>query len=154
MKKKKKKEKEDATNAKRMQNFQENVNKKVLLEWVRITGLENKNKWRLDRLLAHFAHSILGYSESKTAAFTWPVIAGLHRGIPAIRMGDLEIIQAKVSYDFWRYFMSEGRKKLSQYNKEKGSKIAVLKELTLKNTDENNLGYYFTYFIETCVVHV
>ncbi|KAK6045284.1 hypothetical protein COOONC_17211 [Cooperia oncophora] len=138
-------------------NFQENVHKKVLLEWVRITGLENKNKWRLDRLLAHFAHSILGYVNAiLNQKLQLSLGSKLQDYIVAsqLYMGDLEIIQAKVSYDFWRYFMSEGRKKLSQYNKEKGSKIAVLKELTLKNTDENNLGYYFTYFIETCVVHV
>ncbi|KAK5971978.1 hypothetical protein GCK32_010004 [Trichostrongylus colubriformis] len=112
--------------------FQENVNKRVLLEWVRITGLENKNKWKYDRLLAHLANVITGYTCENKSAFTWPTSAGTYKGIAAIR--------AKVSYEFWKYFMSEGRKKLAEYNKNHGTKISILKELTLKSMDENNLG--------------
>ncbi|KAK6014562.1 hypothetical protein OSTOST_20052, partial [Ostertagia ostertagi] len=88
---------------KRLNNFQEYINKRALLEWVRITGCENPHKWKYDKLLPNLANAI-------------------------------------VSYDFWKYFMSEGRKRLAEYNKDKGTKIAILKELTIKSSDQNNLG--------------
>ncbi|KAK6048473.1 hypothetical protein COOONC_14022, partial [Cooperia oncophora] len=119
----------------RADSFQETINKRVLLEWVRIVGLENKNKWKFERLLAHLANVIIGYpsDSSKLSAFTWPTSAGIHDGIAAIR--------AKVSYDFWEYFMSERKHKLSDYNSANGTKIALIKEMTMKARDENNLGY-------------
>lgn len=38
---------------KRLEAFQENNNKRVLVDWVRITGLRNLNRWKYDRLLEH-----------------------------------------------------------------------------------------------------
>ncbi|KAK6061562.1 hypothetical protein COOONC_00772 [Cooperia oncophora] len=110
--------------------FQEHVNRRVLLEWVRTTGLENKHNWKYDKLLANLTNVITGYSsDGKPNALTWPTAAGMSGGI-----------EAKVSYDYWRYFMKDGRKKLSEYNKKNSTKIAILKEMTLKSMDENNLG--------------
>ncbi|PIO69466.1 hypothetical protein TELCIR_08705 [Teladorsagia circumcincta] len=48
--------------------------------------------------------------------------------------------RARVSYHFWRYFMSEGRKKLATYNKDREVKIAILKEQVLRKSDETNMG--------------
>ncbi|KAK6024182.1 hypothetical protein OSTOST_10012 [Ostertagia ostertagi] len=36
--------------------------------------------------------------------------------------------------------MSEGRHRLSEYNKNNGTSICMLKELTMRASDENNLG--------------
>lgn len=45
--------------AKRMNAFQENVNKKTLIDWIRITGLVNPGKRKIGRLLDDFARDIL-----------------------------------------------------------------------------------------------
>ena len=49
-------------------------------------------------------------------------------------------VQACVSYEFWTYFMSEGRKRLQEYNREHDVNIEINKELTQKMSDERNLG--------------
>ncbi|KAK6049196.1 hypothetical protein COOONC_13299 [Cooperia oncophora] len=67
--------------------FQENVNRRVLLGWVRITGLENKQHWKYDKLLAHLANVITGYpSDGKPNAFTWPTAAGVSGGLEGMRV--------------------------------------------------------------------
>lgn len=76
---------------------------------------------------------MLGYSnEGKSASFSWPTGAGLPRNMPDIR--------AHVTYDFWKCFLSEGRKKLAEHNKNSGSRIEITKKVTLKVSDKNNLG--------------
>ncbi|KAK6044950.1 hypothetical protein COOONC_17545 [Cooperia oncophora] len=114
----------------RREIYQEHINKRVLVEWVRITGLDNKAKWKLDRLLSYLSNTITGYTGTENV-FTWPTFA-VSGGIPAYR--------AKVSYAYWRYFMSEGRRRLAEHNKEQGTKIAVIKEQILRNQDSNNFG--------------
>ncbi|KAK6028111.1 hypothetical protein OSTOST_05851 [Ostertagia ostertagi] len=109
------------------------MHKRVLLEWVRIIGLENKKGWKYDTLLNYLATVIIEYkAENHSLPFTWPTGAGKYKGIPAIR--------AKVGYEFWRYFIKEGRKKLSEYNKSNGTHIAILRELPSRTKDEDNLG--------------
>ncbi|KAK6017483.1 hypothetical protein OSTOST_16995, partial [Ostertagia ostertagi] len=48
--------------------------------------------------------------------------------------------RAKVSYEYWKYFMTEGRRKLADYNKDNGTRITIMKEHVLRVADENNLG--------------
>ena len=43
----------------RIQQYQESINRKVLLEWVRVTGLPNPRKRSFDRLLNELATEIL-----------------------------------------------------------------------------------------------
>ncbi|CAJ0588300.1 unnamed protein product [Cylicocyclus nassatus] len=73
---------------KRIAQFQENVNKKALIDW------SEYNKPQL---------------------FSWPVPDGTHGGLLAIR--------ARISYEFWKFFMSEGRKTLYEYNSTNGTDI-------------------------------
>ncbi|KAL6729562.1 hypothetical protein Aduo_000606 [Ancylostoma duodenale] len=88
----------DVKQRKRMEQFQEITNKRVLVDWVRITGLRNPHKWKYDRLLEHLARVITKYQgDGHPMPFTWPAPAGEHAGIPAYR--------ARVSYPFWRYFV-------------------------------------------------
>ncbi|KAL6723837.1 hypothetical protein Aduo_018798 [Ancylostoma duodenale] len=85
---------------------------------------KNPNRWKYDRLLEHLAKVITRYSgEGRPMPFTWPAPAGEHSRIPAYRV--------KVSYEYWRYFMGEGRRKLQEYNKENNCKIEINKEQTL-----------------------
>ncbi|KAK6056962.1 hypothetical protein COOONC_05523 [Cooperia oncophora] len=120
---------------KEKRKFPRYINKRVLIEWVRITGLDNKAKWKLDRLVAYLANIITGYSANTDNAFSWPTYAGVSGNIPAYR--------AKVSYKYWKYFMAEERRKPADYNKEHGTKIAIIKEEALWNQNSNNLGYLY-----------
>ncbi|CAJ0603476.1 unnamed protein product [Cylicocyclus nassatus] len=113
----------------RQEAFQENINKRVLLDWVRIVGLENPHKKTYNRVLADFAHNILKYPSDKPLPFSWPTGAGVFKGISAIR--------ARISYDCWRYFLSEGRNHLSTYNATNKKDIKIIKEQTMKVSDED-----------------
>ncbi|EYB91968.1 hypothetical protein Y032_0200g1709 [Ancylostoma ceylanicum] len=127
--------KDEALQQRRKEQFQENTNRRVLVEWVRITGLRNPQRWKYDRLLEHLAKVITKYQgDNKPMPFTWPAPAGEYNGMTAYR--------AKVSYEYWRFFMSEGRKRLMEYNKENGCRIEINKEQTLKISDETNLGLF------------
>ncbi|EYB85899.1 hypothetical protein Y032_0289g1517 [Ancylostoma ceylanicum] len=50
--------KDEALQQRRKEQFQENTNRRVLVEWVRITGLRNPQRWKYDRLLEHLAKVI------------------------------------------------------------------------------------------------
>ncbi|KAL6742021.1 hypothetical protein Aduo_015221 [Ancylostoma duodenale] len=116
----------------RKATFKEHINRRVLVNWVRITGLPSPKKWRLDRLLRELSLNITKYPEGRPPAFSWPTGAGVSRDLPAYR--------ACVSYDYWCYFMSEGRKRLNEYNREQNLRIEINKEVTQKISDERNLG--------------
>ncbi|KAL6723598.1 hypothetical protein Aduo_018583 [Ancylostoma duodenale] len=111
----------------RKELHQEHINRRVLVSWVRITGLA-----KIDKLLGELAYTITKYPEEKSNAFSWPTRAGTHHDIPAIR--------GCVSYEYWTYFMSEGRKRLNEYNRKHNTKIEINKELTQKMSDERNFG--------------
>ncbi|KAL6739436.1 hypothetical protein Aduo_012890 [Ancylostoma duodenale] len=117
--------------SKRKELHQEHINRRVLVSWVTITGLANPEKWKLDKLLRELAVTITKYPDGKATAFSWPTGTGTCRDIPAIR--------ASVSYEFWSYSMSEGRKRLNEYNREHNTKIEINKELTQKISD----GHYY-----------
>ncbi|VDP62758.1 unnamed protein product [Heligmosomoides polygyrus] len=48
--------------------FQENINRRVLLDWVRIVWLPNPRKKKYDSLLEELAHDILGQDGRNTLA--------------------------------------------------------------------------------------
>ncbi|KAK6046573.1 hypothetical protein COOONC_15921 [Cooperia oncophora] len=130
--------------SKRREIFQEHINKRVLVEWVRITGLDNKAKWKLDRLLSYLSNTITGYTGTENA-FTWPTFAGVSGGIPArkflTRIGDTSCLR-----------VAEG---LLKHNKEQGTKIAVIKEQILRNQDSNNFGYVeLAFVVQMLVMHM
>ncbi|EYC11497.1 hypothetical protein Y032_0050g1943 [Ancylostoma ceylanicum] len=116
----------------RLKAYQEHINKRVLVDWIRIVGLDNPKKWRPEKLLNAFARDVLKYPEEKHAPFSWPVPAGFQRGVQAYR--------ARVDYTFWIYFLTKGRKLLIEHNKNEGKRIELNKELTLPMSDEQNLG--------------
>ncbi|EYC19394.1 hypothetical protein Y032_0024g1061 [Ancylostoma ceylanicum] len=66
--------------------YQDSVNKKVLLEWIRITGLENPRKKNYDKLLKDFVYEILRYPSDRAAPLSWPTGAGTFGNIQAIRV--------------------------------------------------------------------
>ncbi|CAJ0591205.1 unnamed protein product [Cylicocyclus nassatus] len=117
-----------------MKAYQENVNKKVLIDWVRLTGLPNPRRRKLDVLLNDFAQDIVKYPSSRGTAFTWPSPAGFYGNHMAIR--------ARMSYDFWKHFLSEGRKALYEYNKFHGTEIKLSREKTLPITEQERLGLF------------
>ncbi|KAL6724037.1 hypothetical protein Aduo_018971 [Ancylostoma duodenale] len=123
-----------SSDSKRQAVFQENVNKKALIDWVRITGLPNLRKRNLDRLLDDFARDILKYPSEHATPFSWPTGAGFYGNHLAIR--------ARMSYHFWKYFMQEGRKHLYEYNKQNGVDIKINREKTLSLQDQDRLGLY------------
>ncbi|CAJ0591301.1 unnamed protein product [Cylicocyclus nassatus] len=123
----------------RQEAFQDSVNKKVLLEWVRITGLANPHKRSFDRVLLDFSNNILKYPKDKPIAFSWSTAAGISKEITAIR--------AKITYDFWRFFLTEGRQHLAEYNIENHTDIRISKEQTIKVSDTEKLGLYLRKFI-------
>ncbi|RCN26096.1 hypothetical protein ANCCAN_28184 [Ancylostoma caninum] len=120
----------------RKQIFQDSINKKVVLEWVRVTGLPNPRKKPFDRILQELAVDILKYPREKPIAFSWPTAAGMTGNILAIR--------AKISYDFWRFFITEGRGLLAEYNKTNNLDIRINREQTLTVSDNERLGESMT----------
>ncbi|VDL74991.1 unnamed protein product [Nippostrongylus brasiliensis] len=67
------------------ESYQERINAKVLMEWVRISGLPNQKKASFDQVLQDFAERILEYPKDLPRAFSWPSSAGLTNGGHAIR---------------------------------------------------------------------
>ncbi|VDP43268.1 unnamed protein product [Heligmosomoides polygyrus] len=49
---------------------------------------------------------------------------------------------AKMSYGFWEYFTTDGRKRLMEYNRQNKSQIRVIRDQTLSLTDVENLSLY------------
>ncbi|WKX96000.1 hypothetical protein Q1695_012450 [Nippostrongylus brasiliensis] len=85
-------------------NYQEQVNKRVLCQWVRILGLPTKRNPNYDQVLCDLAEKILEYPKEKGNPFSWPSAAGLTSTGPAIR--------CKMTYDFWNYFLRTGSRRL------------------------------------------
>ncbi|CAJ0594369.1 unnamed protein product [Cylicocyclus nassatus] len=88
----------------------------------------------MDKLLEDLSTDIIRYPTSKGAAFSWPAPAGISGGILAIR--------ARVTYDFWKFFMMEGRKNLYEYNSKNGTDIKISRERTLPLEDQDRLGLF------------
>ncbi|CAJ0593201.1 unnamed protein product [Cylicocyclus nassatus] len=65
----------------------------------------------MDRLLEDLSTDILRYPTSKGNPFSWPAPAGISGGILAIR--------ARITFDFRRIFMADGRKTLCENNSKK-----------------------------------
>ncbi|VDO80203.1 unnamed protein product [Heligmosomoides polygyrus] len=114
--------------------FQENINKKVLIDWVRVLGLPNPKKKKYDQVLEEFAKDILKYPMEKGNPFSWPTYAGEYGNHSAIRV--------RISYEFWKFFMREGRKVLYEYNREHGTTIIISREKTLSLQEQDRLGLY------------
>ncbi|WKY12050.1 hypothetical protein Q1695_003536 [Nippostrongylus brasiliensis] len=64
---------------------QEHINRKTLVDWIRITGLRISRRTSFDQLLQNFSTKIVEYAEDKPNAFSWPVQAGATQTGPAIR---------------------------------------------------------------------
>ncbi|WKY06800.1 hypothetical protein Q1695_006743 [Nippostrongylus brasiliensis] len=105
---------------------QEHINRKTLVDWIHITGLRIPRRTSFDQLLQDFSTKIVEYPEDKLNAFSWPVQAGATQTGPAIR--------ARVTYDFWKFFMRTGQKESSalyvrretrEVLKKVGSKVEV-----------------------------
>ncbi|KAL6723329.1 hypothetical protein Aduo_018346 [Ancylostoma duodenale] len=126
---------------KRMETFQENVNKKTLINWIRITGLVNPGKRKLDKLLEDFARDILRYPTEFPHPFSWPTTAGF--------AGNCTAIKTRMSYNFWKFFMSEGRKTLYEYNRKNGTDIKINREKTVSLQDQDRLGLYIRKYIRS-----
>lgn len=85
-------------------------------------------------MLQDFATKIVGYPVDRPAPFSWPVQAGFTNSGPAIR--------ARVSYDFWKYFMKNGRRNLEAYNKANNKEIRISREKTKLLQEHESLGLY------------
>ncbi|EYC34993.1 hypothetical protein Y032_1201g3750, partial [Ancylostoma ceylanicum] len=79
------------------------------------------------------------YPKEKPLAFSWPTAAGMSGNILAIR--------AKVTYDFWRHFITEGRGLLAEYNKKNNLDIRINREQTIHVSDNERLGLYIRKYI-------
>ncbi|WKX88374.1 hypothetical protein Q1695_008203 [Nippostrongylus brasiliensis] len=113
---------------------QEHINRKTLVDWIRITGLRIPRRTSFDQLLQDFSTKIVEYPEDKPNAFSWPVQAGATQTGPAIR--------ARVTYDFWKFFMRTGRKNLENYNRANGTDIRISKEKTKLLQEKESLALY------------
>ncbi|CAJ0604803.1 unnamed protein product [Cylicocyclus nassatus] len=114
--------------------FQEQMNRRILIDWVRITGLKNPYRKKLDRLLDDFGKDVLKVPEELKDWFAWPAPAG--------KKGDILAIRVQISYKFWKYFISTGKNNLYEYNHKNGEDINVAREKTLSLTDQDRLGLY------------
>ncbi|VDL66804.1 unnamed protein product [Nippostrongylus brasiliensis] len=114
--------------------YQDQLNRKVLIDWVRITGLEVQRRTNYDSILQDLAERILGYPKDLPRAFSWPTMAGETKTGPAIR--------ARMSYDFWKYFMKQGRRRLFEYNRANNTEIRLMKEQTKPVQNLEKLGLY------------
>ncbi|VDO26111.1 unnamed protein product [Heligmosomoides polygyrus] len=101
--------------------YQDQVNRKVLLEWVRITGLAVPQKANYDAILLDFAQKILEYPSDRPNPFSWPVQAGYTNTGPAIR---------------------SGRRRLYEYNKKNDTDIRIIREKTKPVMDQEKLGLF------------
>ncbi|WKY02642.1 hypothetical protein Q1695_016144 [Nippostrongylus brasiliensis] len=117
----------------KQKNFQEQINRRVLVNWVRITGYQSKRKG-LDSILEELSNEVLGYPKDQGKAFSWPAPAGVSDGVPAYR--------AQVSYEFWKYFIRFGRRKLFEYNEKNSAMIRLTKEKTLTLQEQDRLGLF------------
>ncbi|VDO26485.1 unnamed protein product [Heligmosomoides polygyrus] len=115
----------------RQKIFQENVNRRVLLDWVRVTGLPTNKKKSYDQLLSSLAYDILEYPREKPEPFSWATQAGFY--------GNHEAIRARLTYDFWKFFMREGRKNLYDYNLKNNTDIKISREKTLSLQEQDRL---------------
>ncbi|KAL6742990.1 hypothetical protein Aduo_016077 [Ancylostoma duodenale] len=113
---------------------QDSVNKKVLLEWKRITGSENPRKKNYDKLLKDFVYEMIRYPNDLPTPLSWPTGAGTS--------GNIQAIRCKMTYDFWRFFLAEGRKNLAEYNKDHWTEIRISREKSLPMSDMDRLGLY------------
>ncbi|WKX94622.1 hypothetical protein Q1695_011696 [Nippostrongylus brasiliensis] len=109
------------------------INRRVLVNWVRITGYQSKKKG-LDSILEELSNEVLGYPKDQGKAFSWPAPADVSGGVPAYR--------AQVSYEFWKYFIRFGRRKLFDYNEKNGAMIRLTKEKTLSLQEQDRLGLF------------
>ncbi|WKY07655.1 hypothetical protein Q1695_007259 [Nippostrongylus brasiliensis] len=79
---------------------QEHINRKTLIDWVRISGLEiPKKKMNYDEILQSFATNVIQYPSERPSPFSWPTQAGRTRSGIALR--------ARVTYDFWRLYVRQ-----------------------------------------------
>ncbi|VDK60373.1 unnamed protein product [Cylicostephanus goldi] len=88
----------------------------------------------MDNLLKDFAEDVLKIPDDMKEYFSWPAPAGKSNDILAIRV--------KISYSFWKYFMTTGRKYLFEHNKSNGTNIVISREKTITLQDEDRLGLY------------
>ncbi|WKX95995.1 hypothetical protein Q1695_012447 [Nippostrongylus brasiliensis] len=114
--------------------FQEHVNRRVLIDWIRITGLSNPRRRSFDNILEEFAFDVIGYPRENGNPFSWPTHAGVFGNSPAIR--------AKITYDFWKHFLKVGRKNLFEHNRRNGTDIRISREKTISLQEMDRLGLY------------
>ncbi|KAL6739131.1 hypothetical protein Aduo_012617 [Ancylostoma duodenale] len=98
---------------KRVETFQENVNKKTSIDWMRISGSTSPRKRKLNRLLQDFARDILR----------------------------LSTIRARTSYHFWRFFMTEGRENFCNALCHYSSGYCTEAEVNTISQLESSLGF-------------
>ncbi|VDP62575.1 unnamed protein product [Heligmosomoides polygyrus] len=116
----------------RQKVFQEHINRKVLIDWIRILGLPNPHRKKFDVLLEEFAKEILGYPRDQPSPFSWPTNAGTYANHTAIRV--------RITYEFWKFFMKDGRKRLYEHNRTNGSRIIIAREKTMSVQEQDRLG--------------
>ncbi|KAK6763690.1 hypothetical protein RB195_024133 [Necator americanus] len=113
----------------RMAAHQEQVNKRVLSEYIRIVGVPNIEKMGIRELVKKFLNEI-----KDTQPLTWPTSTGNNIGTSSFRV--------KMSDSFWQYFLNEGRKRLMEFNRRERSNVRVLRDQTIPITDLENLSLY------------
>ncbi|WKY02643.1 hypothetical protein Q1695_016144 [Nippostrongylus brasiliensis] len=82
----------------KQKNFQEQINRRVLVNWVRITGYQSKRKG-LDSILEELSNEVLGYPKDQGKAFSWPAPAGVSDGVPAYRPQRPAVLAVKLNVD-------------------------------------------------------
>ncbi|VDO30260.1 unnamed protein product [Heligmosomoides polygyrus] len=128
-------EHENVNQEERIAENQEHINRRVLSEYIRVINCPNPDRLPLKELVTFFLNNVVKYQNPKdNVPLIWPTTAG--------RNHELQCFRAKMSYGFWEYFTTDGRKRLMEYNRQNKSQIRVIRDQTLSLTDVENLSLY------------
>lgn len=120
---------------KRNDDGQEHINRRVTSEYIRIINFPNPGKSGMDTLVRRFLEEVVRYSSKEDRyPLTWPTSTGNNGGLSNFRV--------KMTYPFWQYFVTEGKKRLAEHNRATFNNIRVIRDKTINLSDLENLSLY------------
>ncbi|CAJ0591317.1 unnamed protein product [Cylicocyclus nassatus] len=115
----------------RKERFAEALNSRVLAEYIKVVNIPILMRKDFDQMLEDIL-KLVGYDRNDDRhPLTWPRPCG----IGASTMG----IMAKTSYTFWKWLTTNGKDVLRKYNLDHWTKVMILQEKTIRQTDLNRL---------------
>ncbi|WKY07654.1 hypothetical protein Q1695_007259 [Nippostrongylus brasiliensis] len=119
---------------------QEHINRKTLIDWVRISGLEiPKKKMNYDEILQSFATNVIQYPSERPSPFSWPTQAGRTRSGIALRPIRAPIAALKLKVDMTKWNGSDVVELLTiNERKALGLEAAVSESVKAKDSDSAN----------------